>query len=315
MKPLVKKGSTGRWVELVQKYLGINVDGVFGPRTLGSVQAFQAAHGLTPDGKVGENTWVALEAYYRHLQVPPAVHIGPIAPLAQKIQSVIDVCYRSKTGYYKNPMSDVARLKLPVGRQFCAGKVKSPSAAWGTLASIGTCNMAQEFIIALLSGVPPRIGANGSTKRWEGAWRRNHSGLCGVDMVGPCTGYDADGKAYPCHGSGQYFQSDGPRDWGNMIARMRDRKWPYAVMCLDGGHVVGLHLSDHSRGWVYSDPATGAVVEDGAVLVLAADGYKAKPGQPTTILHRAEMRRSPKVGWLYAWAGDVWDDGIRAVEG
>jgi hypothetical protein len=315
MKPLVKKGSTGRWVRLVQEYLGINVDGVFGPKTLDAVKAFQVAHGLTPDGKVGENTWVALELYYRHMLDRSIVYIGPIAPLAQKIQSVIDVCHSGKVGYYKNPISDVARLKLPVGRQFCAAPVKSPSALWGTLTSIGTCNMAQEFIIALLSGVPPRIGANGSTKRWEGAWRRNQSGLCGVDMVGPCTGYDAKGKPYPCHGGGQFFQCDGRRDWDGMIARMRNCKYPYAVFCLDGGHVIGLHLSDYSRGWVYYDPATGALVEDGAVLVLAADGVKAKPGQPTTILQRAEMRRSQKSGWLYVWVCDVPDDGIRAVEG
>lgn len=306
-------GSKGPEVRLLQKYLGVTVDGVFGPKTEAAVKAFQAHNVMLVDGIVGDDTWCALEAVHRKAQGSARMYVGPTHPIAAKIQSVIDACHQAKTGYYKNPISDVARLKMPREKQYCAGKVKKPSAAWGTLASIGTCNMAQELAIALLAGAPPRIGANGSTSRWIEGERRNYSGLCGVDMVGPCTGLDSDSKQYKCHGSGQYFQDEGKRTWNGMVARMRDRCWPYAVACLDGGHVIGLHLSDHARCLVYHDPATGALVEDGAVLVLAADGIRAKPGQPTTILQRADDRRSKKSGRLYAWIGDLPDDGLRAT--
>lgn len=312
----IKRGAQGEAVRLLQQYLKIPADGIFGPATEKAVEAFQAQHGLTADGIVGAKTWCALETDARRRiddSGPRIIYTGERAPLAAKIQSVIDVCIDGKVGYYKNPMSDVERLALPKFDQWTAGRVE-PDPDWDTLRSIGTCNMAQEFVISLLTGVPPRIGANGSTKRWEGARRINQSGLCGVDMEGDCTGYDGDGKAYKCHGSGFFFNGMGRMSWDVAVMVMRTYVIPYAVMCLDGGHVIGLHLSSHKIGLVYSDPVTGIAVEDGAVLVLAADGYKANPGQPTTVLQRAELRKSKKPGRLYAFIGaPLEDDGLRAT--
>jgi peptidoglycan hydrolase-like protein with peptidoglycan-binding domain len=51
---------TGTSVSDLQRYLGIPVDGDFGPQTTAAVKAFQRGHGLKPDGVVGPATWAAL---------------------------------------------------------------------------------------------------------------------------------------------------------------------------------------------------------------------------------------------------------------
>ncbi|MFI6058099.1 peptidoglycan-binding protein [Streptomyces sp. NPDC051286] len=72
-----QSGSTGAQVKAVQQLLGEQgyvmgaVDGSFGPATRDAVIAYQAAHGLTADGIVGDRTWTAL------------LSAGPTAPLEQ----------------------------------------------------------------------------------------------------------------------------------------------------------------------------------------------------------------------------------------
>ena len=61
--PLIKKGSTGRYVEALQVALGgLTVDGSFGNLTRNAVIAFQKKAGLEPDGEVGRLTWGAIIA-------------------------------------------------------------------------------------------------------------------------------------------------------------------------------------------------------------------------------------------------------------
>jgi peptidoglycan hydrolase-like protein with peptidoglycan-binding domain len=57
---VLSEGDEGRQVELLQRALGINVDGMFGPETEEAVQKFQAGKGLTVDGIVGPLTSAAL---------------------------------------------------------------------------------------------------------------------------------------------------------------------------------------------------------------------------------------------------------------
>jgi peptidoglycan hydrolase-like protein with peptidoglycan-binding domain len=62
---VVESGSTGENVRTAQYLLNENgasvaVDGDFGVATKAAVEAFQAAHGLTADGVVGDETWPAL---------------------------------------------------------------------------------------------------------------------------------------------------------------------------------------------------------------------------------------------------------------
>jgi hypothetical protein len=59
MKTL-KIGSKGDEVVLLQKKLGIETDGDFGPVTERTVKDFQSRHHLEPDGIVGNKTWAAL---------------------------------------------------------------------------------------------------------------------------------------------------------------------------------------------------------------------------------------------------------------
>ncbi len=52
--------SRSRAVRILQRRLGVGVDGVFGPGTLRAVKAYQRRKGLTADGVVGPGTWSAL---------------------------------------------------------------------------------------------------------------------------------------------------------------------------------------------------------------------------------------------------------------
>lgn len=57
---LLKRGSTGRYVKLVQDRVGAATDGIYGPVTERAVREFQRDHRLAVDGIVGPETWAAL---------------------------------------------------------------------------------------------------------------------------------------------------------------------------------------------------------------------------------------------------------------
>jgi hypothetical protein len=54
---ILKIGSKGKNVELLQEYLNISVDGNFGPNTEKAVKLWQKQNGLLDDGIVGPITW------------------------------------------------------------------------------------------------------------------------------------------------------------------------------------------------------------------------------------------------------------------
>lgn len=58
--PLLKVGAMGNITKLLQQFLGITADGIFGEQTRQAVIQFQNTHGLQADGVVGQNTWCAL---------------------------------------------------------------------------------------------------------------------------------------------------------------------------------------------------------------------------------------------------------------
>lgn len=59
-RPTIRRGARGPFVRLLQRKLGITVDGLFGPATEDEVRRFQKKKGLAVDGIVGRATWVAL---------------------------------------------------------------------------------------------------------------------------------------------------------------------------------------------------------------------------------------------------------------
>jgi putative chitinase len=59
---LLKNGSKGSDVKLLQEKLGLTADGDFGPGTEAKVKAWQTANSLTADGIVGDVTWSKLFA-------------------------------------------------------------------------------------------------------------------------------------------------------------------------------------------------------------------------------------------------------------
>ena len=55
-------GSSGEAVKVLQRALGLDADGGFGPKTRAAVIAFQKSRGLSADGVVGDKTWDAIRA-------------------------------------------------------------------------------------------------------------------------------------------------------------------------------------------------------------------------------------------------------------
>ena len=80
---ILKLGSKGEQVKMVQEFLGLKVDGDFGPKTEGAVKEFQKDHGLIVDGIVGHTTWECMgiattdisetEAVYGDIQIKESI--------------------------------------------------------------------------------------------------------------------------------------------------------------------------------------------------------------------------------------------------
>ena len=77
---LLKKGDNNENVKQLQVKLGLDPVGNFGPRTEEAIKAFQAKHGLTADGIVGDKTWNLIMGVATEAAAPAAS--APAAPVA-----------------------------------------------------------------------------------------------------------------------------------------------------------------------------------------------------------------------------------------
>lgn len=59
-RPILRRGSKGEAVRLLQSKINTSVDGDFGPKTESALKAFQKSKGLVADGVAGQYTYEAL---------------------------------------------------------------------------------------------------------------------------------------------------------------------------------------------------------------------------------------------------------------
>lgn len=83
---LLKLGSTGEDVNKLQIRLGIDPVGKFGPKTDSAIKGFQSAHGLTPDGIVGDVTWNKL--------FPPAPSVEALVVVAPPVITPVQTGFK-----------------------------------------------------------------------------------------------------------------------------------------------------------------------------------------------------------------------------
>lgn len=85
---LLRLGSFGEDVTKLQVKLGVDPIGKFGPKTEAAVKGWQSAHGLAPDGIVGDATWskmfstVATPPSYNSVVINTSASFAPPAPSA-----------------------------------------------------------------------------------------------------------------------------------------------------------------------------------------------------------------------------------------
>lgn len=61
-RPTLRRGAEGPFVKALQASLGVEMLGIFGPKTEAAVRALQRSHGLVPDGIVGPKSWAVVDA-------------------------------------------------------------------------------------------------------------------------------------------------------------------------------------------------------------------------------------------------------------
>jgi peptidoglycan hydrolase-like protein with peptidoglycan-binding domain len=88
---LLRFGSRGPAVAAIQRALGIDADGIFGPRTRAAVRSFQKRHGLVVDGIVGPQTRAALARNRGGSQSGSLLRMGSRGPAVAALQRALGI--------------------------------------------------------------------------------------------------------------------------------------------------------------------------------------------------------------------------------
>ena len=88
---LLRFGSRGPAVAAIQRALGIDADGIFGPRTRAAVRSFQKRHGLVVDGIVGPQTRAALARNRGGSQSGSLLRKGSRGPAVAALQRALGI--------------------------------------------------------------------------------------------------------------------------------------------------------------------------------------------------------------------------------
>ncbi len=115
---VLSAGSEGRQVRLLQRALGLTMDGVYGPQTEAAVRRFQATRGLTVDGVVGAHTSRAL-----------AVHAPPVLSGAAVIRDLDGEAREPAPGEVSEATSapPASVLATPTGLGGASASVAAPT--------------------------------------------------------------------------------------------------------------------------------------------------------------------------------------------
>jgi peptidoglycan hydrolase-like protein with peptidoglycan-binding domain len=128
-------GSEGRQVRLLQRALGIAVDGVYGPETEAAVRRFQSTRGLTVDGIVGARTSHAL-----------AVHAPPVLSGAAVLRNLAGETSEPAPGEVREAVSSpgatgtLAVAGTPEGAGSAVGATVGSAAGGGETAGGATAS-------------------------------------------------------------------------------------------------------------------------------------------------------------------------------
>ncbi len=172
-------GSEGRQVRLLQRALGLAIDGVYGPETEAAVRRFQATRGLTVDGIVGARTSHAL-----------AVHAPPVLSGAAVLRDLAGETSEPAPGEVREAVSAPGTT----GTLAVAGTLEGAGSAVGAPAGgEGTAGGGETA-----SGSETAGSGNGGTVALEGA--SSSSAATTPEATAPAEGAGSDetgGTAIP----------------------------------------------------------------------------------------------------------------------